>query len=255
MKRFLSAFLIIVLAFSVLSLSSCGDDKKDETKSEQAKTSSQSDSSKSGANTGKKTNSDIQSYLDSFVEGDSDFYGAWKYKDMQYLTIIFRNDNLAEMVMGGSEGYFSKYTLNESKKTISLQLIPDAIDGIYTYEFSNDNKILTLTRSEDKDKLVFTKQENFTIVPKSPKNPKIDKNIIGWWESKSKDGLFYCFQDNGVMYENSISMETCYTYNAENGKIKAVYSSAGEMKEDFTYSFKNDELTLNGTKYTRKNME
>lgn len=248
MKRILSILLVMILTLSVLSLTACDEDKKEETKSTSTKPKASSSQPKDSTDT--KADSQIQSYLDSFVKGDSDFYGAWQMKGMENLIIIFRNDKMAEMVMGGTEGYFSKYTLDESKKTVTVQLIPDAIDGTYTYEFSQDKNKLTLTL--DGSKLEFSRDKDFTIVPKPPKKAEIDKNLLGWWENT--DGFFYCFQENGIMYENSISMETCYTYNASDGKIKAVYSSAGEMDENFTYSFKNGELTINDSKCTKKDM-
>ena len=242
MKRILCITLSAVIILFSLALTGCDDKDKKENKSE---TSSQTE------NTNTNDNIDIQSYLDSFTKGENDFYGAWQPKDFDFMTIIFRNDNLAELVSGENEGYFSKYTLKEKEKTVQVQLMPNVIDGTYDYKFSEDKKTLTL--SMDNNEIVLEKQKNFTIVPKAPKNPAIDEDILGWWENA--DGVVYCFQKDGLMYENSISMEFCYTYTADDGKIKATYTSGEKQSEDFTYSVKNGNLTLNGVKCTKRDMK
>ncbi|MBR2108928.1 MAG: hypothetical protein IJ932_03125 [Ruminococcus sp.] len=238
MKRLLCIALATVLAIFSLALTGC-DDNKNKT----SETKSTEISSQSAENVGEN---EIQSYLDKFTKGKNDLYGAWRPKDFDFMTIIFRNDNLAELVSGENEGYFSKYTLKD--KSITLQLMPNVIDGTYKYSFSQDKNTLTLSKGDSE--IVLIKQKNFTIVPKAPKKPTIDTEILGWWENE--DGAFYCFQENGVMYENSISMECCYTYSAEDGKIKAVYNNGTKDKEDFTYSVKDGNLILNGTKFTKK---
>lgn len=242
MKKYICVITVVVLVFSTLIFTGC-DDNKGKTSATKA-TESQTEQT-----TEKKTdnNSDIQNYLDSFLEGDNDFYGAWKIKGFSYMNILFRNDKLAELVTG-TEGYFSKFTVNQKAKTVTVQLMPNVIDGAYSYKFSDNKQKLTLTL--DNNTIELVKQKDFSMLPKAPKNPKVDSNILGWWENA--DGMFYCFQDDGVMYENSISMETCYTYKAENGKIKAVYTSGSKMTDEFTYSYKNGKLILNGEKCERK---
>lgn len=126
--------------------------------------------------------------------------------------------------------------------------MPNVIDGTYDYKFSEDKQTLTLSKSNSE--IVLEKQKDFTIVPKAPENPKVDSEILGWWENE--DGAFYCFQENGVMYENSISLECCYTYSAENGKIKTKYNNGTDERENFTYAVKEGNLVLNGTKFTKK---
>ena len=240
MKRFLCITLAAVIVLFSLILAGCNDENKKTSETKVTET-----SSKTSQTVG---DNEIQNYLDSFIKGKSDFYGAWKPKDFNFMTIIFRNDNLAELVSGENEGYFSKYTLKD--KTINVQLMPNIIDGTYNFKFSEDKQTLTL--SQGGSEIVLVKQKDFTIVPKAPQNPTIDKEILGWWENE--DGSFYCFQQNGVMYENSISMEFCYTYSAGNGKIKAVYNSGGKQNEEFTYSVKNGNLILNGNRCTKKKM-
>lgn len=252
MKRYLCVFLAIVLAFSALALTGCDGDNNNnsETKTTKATSETAETTSQPKETTAKKEESEIQSYLNSFLEGDSDFYGAWQIEEFDYMSILFRNDNLAELVTG-TEGYFSKCTIDTKKKTVTVQLMPNVIDGEYNYEFSKDKNKLTLTL--DNNSLVLNRQKDFSMLPKAPEKPMIDSDILGWWENE--DGLFYCFQEDGVMYENGISMETCYTYTVGDGKITATYSSAGELTDDFTYSFKDGVLTLDGSKCTRKNIE
>ena len=58
------------------------------------------------------------------------------------------------------------------------------------------------------------------------------------------------------MYSNLISSETCYTYNAQNGKIDAVYKYGGEdIQTDLEYSYKNGKLKINGNTYKRFQIE
>ncbi len=247
MKKVLCILFVTVLTVLTVVLSGCNEEKKDNPETKATETTSQTEETKS-KNT-KKTY-DIKGYLDSFVEGDNDFYGTWQPESFSYMNIVFRNDNLAEMITG-SEGYFSKYGIDENKKTVKLKLMPNVIDGEYNYEFSDDKQKLTLML--DSTEYVFVKQKDFTMVPDPPEKPMIDSDILGWWENE--DGLFYCFQEDGIMYENSISMETVYTYTIQDNKILATYSIGSDMDDEFTYSFKNGELTLNGVKCTKKKMD
>ncbi|MCR5653461.1 MAG: hypothetical protein K6F88_06640 [Ruminococcus sp.] len=244
MKKFLCIFFSVVLTVSAVVMTGCDGEKKDNAETKGTETTSQTEETKADKKGGL---SEIESYLEKFTEGDSDFYGAWQPESFNYMSVVFRNDNLAEMVTG-TEGYFSKYTLNEKKKTIKVQLMPNVIDGEYSYEFSDDKKKLTLTL--DDNELVFIKQKDFSLIPEAPEKPVIDSEILGWWEDEN--GLFYCFQQDGIMYENSISMETCYTYTIKDNKIKATYSVGTEMNDEFTYSVKDGVLTLNDVKCKRK---
>ena len=247
MKKILCILLITILTVLTVVLSGCNEEKKDNPETKATETTSQTEETKPKK---AKKNYDIQGYLDSFVKGDSDFYGTWQPETFSYMNVMFRNDNLAEMITG-SEGYFSEYGIDEKNKTVKLQLMPNVIDGEYNYEFSDDKQKLTLT--SDSTEYVFVKQNDFTMVPEPPEKPMIDSDILGWWENK--DGLFYCFQKDGLMYENNISMETVYTYTHQDNKIVATYSIGSDMTDEFIYSFKNGELTLDGEKCTKKEMD
>lgn len=250
MKKIFCVLSAVILVFCSMIFSGCdgNENKKKETaQTESTEQTTQTKTTEEATQSKASADSDIQKYLDSFLEGDNDFYGAWQPEGFKYMSILFRNDKLAEMVTG-TEGYFSKYSVNTKKKTVSLRLMPKVIDGEYSYKFSDNKQKLTLTLNGSTLKLI--KQKNFSMLPKAPKKPTVDEDILGWWENE--DGLFYCFQSDGIMYENSISMETCYTYTASGNKIKATYNSGGKMTDDFTYSFKNGTLTLNGSKCKKK---
>ena len=193
----------------------------------------------------KYSSSELKDYLGSFTTGKSPVYGTWKIDGIKAVSYIFRNDGYAQMVMG-TEADFTKFELDEKNKTLGAAFIL-GINGTYSYTISSDNKTLTLT--SDDSKYVLKKQADYNLLPKAKKNPKLDKDLFGWWKSSGKQ--IYFFGSDGIMYSNTISMETCYTYNAENGKIRAIYDYAGDVKIDLTYSVKNDKLTLEGNKFKR----
>ncbi len=239
MKRFTVLALAIVISLSSLAFAGCGENntKSRPTTEATAATTAETTSQPSD-------NEELSKYLNSFIEGDEEIYGVWS---LEYMTVIFRNDNLAELVMG-SEGYFSKYQMDKKKKLLAVQLLPNTIDGAYTYNFSDDGKTLTLTL--DSQTLTLEKQSDFSMIPKAPKNPKTDSSILGWWENS--EGWIYYFGNDGIMYNNAGSRETCYTYSTENGKIKAVYTYGGELEENLTYKVKGKKLVIDGETYTRK---
>ena len=240
MKKILCVFLVCALMTGALCLTSCGEE---ETKSQ---SSSDSESgTEAPASSGEKA---IKEYLAQFTEGDDPLYGTWQLKGFEYLSYIFRNDDLAEMVMG-TEGDFAALNVNKNKKTLSVQLMI-GLNGNYTYSFSDDNDTLTLISTSDKSsKLTLTRQDNYSIVPKAPSKAEVDSEILGWWKSSS--GMLCCLGGDGIMYSNSITFETCYTYTAKNGKINAIYQYGGEMKEKLDYKLKGKKLTLNGIEYKR----
>ncbi len=191
-----------------------------------------------------KKSSELEKYLDSFYKGDSDLYGAWRVKGSNLITYVLRNDGLAELAIGG-EGDLAQLGIDEKKQTITTQLV-FGINGTYSYDLRKDG---SLVLSSDDDSMTLERAADFTLVPDPPKDPETDSKLLGWW--KSEDGLICFFDKNGTMYTNAISIETCYTYSAKNGKIKAVYDYQGDMKLDFEYSFKKDKLIFDGTEYSR----
>lgn len=184
-------------------------------------------------------------YFSRFVEGDNPLYGTWQMEGFDYLSFIFRNDELAEMVMG-NEGDFSSLKIDEKKKTLSVQFVL-GLSGKYSYELSEDFNTLTL--AQDGSKIVLQRQEDFSLIPEAPKKPAVDGEIVGWWQNSDK--MTYFFGLDGIMYANKVSLETVYTYSAENGKIKAAYNYGGKVKEEHSYELKDDKLVIDGEKYSK----
>lgn len=240
MKRFLAAALMLTVALTGLIFTGC-EDKSNNIKETEPTVDIKSFSDSTEI---------LQSYFESFVEGDCPVYGTWKIKGFDYLSFIFRNDNLAQLAMD-SEGDFATLDIDEKNKTLETSFFI-GLSGEYKYELSDNDKTLTLTQGDSR--VIMEKQKNHNFIPKAPKKPKIDKDILGWW--KCKDGLIYYFGKDGIMYSNLISSETCYTYNAQNGKIDAVYKYGGEdIQTDLEYSYKNGKLKINGNTYKRFQIE
>lgn len=234
MKRFFATAAAALMILSSVLFCGC-DNNKNNQKPKASQKQSQS---------GKYTSAQLKKYLDSFVKGDNPLYGTWKIKGINAVSYIFRNDGYGQMAMG-TEADFAKLSIDTEKKTLAVAFVL-GINGTYNYTLSNDNKVLTL--KDEKNTYTLTKQKNYNLIPKAKPNPKIDKNILGWWQS---EGNIYYFADDGIMYSNNITMETCYNYNAEKIKINAVYQYAGDVKISYKYLYKNNKLILDGNKYTR----
>lgn len=244
MKKLISLSIILMLILSIFTLAGCGDNNTNAGETTDSTATSESEIQLSDFKNSKQM---LKYYFGTFVEGDNPLYGTWKMEDFDYIQFIFRNDGIAEMVMG-TEGNFTELTIDESAKTITTNFYV-ALSGTYNYSLSDDNQTLTLT--SDEDTVVLTKQSPYNMVPKAPKNPVIDNNIIGWWASEN--GLVYYFGNDGIMYSDHISMETCYTYEAQNGKIAATYDLGGESTINLTYSYADEVLTIDGNQFTPYN--
>ncbi len=243
MKRIISASAVLLIILSSVFVGGCNNSAESKKSSASKPTVSKTETTK----TGKYTSSDLKDYLNGFIKGKNKVYGVWKIKDTELLNYIFRNDGYAQLALG-TEADFTKLALDGDKQTLEAQFIR-GMNGKYTYKLSEDNNTLYL--SSDNDKYTLERQTDFSLVPEAPKNPKIDNSILGWWKSETSHIFF--FGSDGVMYSNDITMETCYTYNAEKGKIKAVYDYAGKTDLDFTYKLKNNSLVVDGEEYRRFN--
>jgi len=146
----------------------------------------------------------------------------------------------------GTEGTFSSLEIDENKKTLETSFIV-GLQGKYSYELSEDENTLTLTDENSTSETVLLRQKPYNFIPEAPKKPVIDENITGWW--KGENGLIYYLGNDGIMYSNIISSETCYTYQTENGKIKAVYDCGGDTNYDVDYKYKDGVLTIDGNDY------
>lgn len=234
MKKFISIALLIIL--TAVFAGGCTDSKNP---------SPETTAATESAKTEDYTSDELKAYLSSFTEGKNPLYGTWKIKGVNVVNYIFRNDGYGQMVMG-TEADFAKLEIDTDNKTLGVAFVL-GINGNYKYGFSKDKKTLYL--SSDSGDYTLLKQKDYNLVPKAKKNPKIDKDILGWWKSSGKQ--VYFFGSDGIMYSNNITMETCYTYNAENGNIKAVYDYAGDVKVDLKYSLKNGKLTIDGNKFKK----
>ena len=248
MKKFICVSLVLLTAASSLFISGCEEDTKSKTTSSTVKKSSAVSTvpTKSGSKDKSAPSSkDLKEYLNSFTKGKNPIYGTWKIKGEKYLHYVFRNDGYAQTALG-TEANFTSLSIDEDKKELTVSFIR-GMNGTYSYKVSDNGKTLTL--NSDKDKFTLTKQNSYSIVPKAPKKAKTDKKILGWWKDEGDNKYF--FGRDGVMYSNNISMETGYTYNAEKGKIKAIYDYAGKIDIDFNYKYKNGSLYLDGTKFIK----
>lgn len=194
---------------------------------------------------------DIKALHSYDAESDDPFTGPWQIvdgvgSDLKSFVFLFDGHGKATLVIG-STGYVEKYAVDTNKKTFIAQLL-FGINGQYTYEFSDDNTKVTLTNIDNNTETVMQKVASFDMIPIPDANPKIDEKILGAWQSDS--GYTVYFDKNGIMYENFFSF-TYYKYSAENSVIKATYYELEETDIEYKYSIENDELTLDGTKYTR----
>lgn len=192
--------------------------------------------------------------LHSFdLENGDDFAGAWKItagegSKLDSFTYVFDGHGKADLV-AGTTGYYGTYAIDEDKKEFTSQLM-FGINGIYTYEVSDESTIV-LTNKDNNKTTTLTQVDSFDMIPVPDGNGKIDEAILGAW--KSENGNYYFFDKSGIMYENSFSMIfTYYTYSAEDNMIHAVSNMVeGEEKTDFEYSVDGDKLTIDGYDYTK----
>lgn len=236
MKKRISLLIIGTIALSAM-LCSCNNNPA--TKETTAPTETTS------IKTGKYMDSTkiLTDYANSSVKGKNPIYGTWIIEGYSIPCFIFRNDGLAEMAMG-SEGDFTKFTLDTANKKLSASFIL-GINGSYNYKLSDDEKLLILTN--ESSTVTLEKQKDYNFIPKAPKNPKVDNTILGWW--KSDDGQMYYFGGDGLMYSNQISLETYYTYKINGNKIKATYNYGDDVTVELKYSYSKGVLKINGNKY------
>lgn len=240
MKKIIALVLSILMIISVAALGGCN--KTEATPTEPSTEATQPE-------TADPSSEELGEYFAKFTEGDNPIYGTWQLDDYSYLSFIFRNDNLAEMVMG-TEGDFTALKIDEQNKTLTVQFII-GLNGTYSYTVSDDGKILSLKQGSNTT--ILKRAKDYNIIPKAPKKPKVDSSILGWWQSETE--LIYYFGADGIMYSNHISMETGYTYTAKNGKITATYQYGGDVKTELSYEYKDGTLTIDGNEYKRMDNE
>lgn len=194
---------------------------------------------------------DLHSYD---LENGNEFAGAWKItagtgSKLGDFVYIFDGKSDADLVVG-TTGYFGKYSLNESEKTFTCQLM-FGINGVYTYE-KNGNDEIVLTNTASKETTTLTRITSFDILPIPMQNADIDSALLGAWESES--GEYYYFDKSGIMYQNQYgTMFTYYKYSAKDGKLTAV-SNMGEEEDQtdtFEYTVNDEEMIIDGYEYTK----
>lgn len=192
-------------------------------------------------------------------EGD-EFAGAWqitegdgaKYKSFIY---VFDGKGKAYLIIG-TTGYIENYGVNtqtddsgKAIKTFTVQLV-FGINGIYTYEFSDDKNTLTLTNTKDNSVTKMQKMPTFSCVPIPDPEPVIDENLLGAWKNES--GEYMYFDKSGIMYDTINGLTFTFSkYSAKDGKVTSVYTTNKEEKATSDYSLDGDNLTFGSNKFTR----
>lgn len=237
-KKILSIFILSVLSFTLI-MGGCnsGNSNTVETTATEATAEKQISTDSTTV---------LETYFAKAVEGDNPLYGTWTIENFDYISFVFRNDDLAELAMG-TEGSFSELTIDEEAKTLKTSFLV-GLQGTYNYVLSEDENTLTLSAENSTTETVLNRQQAYDFIPEAPKNAVVDEDILGWW--KGDTGLIYYFGSDGIMYSNIITSETCYTYEAQNGQINAVYDCGGETNYDVEYEYKDGTLTIDGNEYT-----
>ncbi len=182
--------------------------------------------------------------------------GMWKIvsgSGSQYKSFVYQFDGEGEAsILIGNVGYTGKYTLEkkEDELVFSSQLMY-GINGTYTAELSDDGKTLSLIAEDESQSLQMQAVEEFTVVPEPKDNPKVDKAILGAWKSEAGD--CYYFYENGIMYMNQFGMMYVFAnYEADGSKLSSTYiMSDSETVDEYTYSVKDEVLTLDGLQYNK----
>lgn len=252
----ISIFLLIVLIFCV---SGCNSNENTLTNTDDSKpTVTQPHQPTAPVSSNDNSDDSVLKSLHTFnPDSDDDFAGVWHIAEgqgSQYENFVYMFDgNETATLFAGNTGYIGKYTLEKDKDgndTFSSHLM-FGINGVYTYKFNDSKTEVILSATESENNTVLTKIESFDCIPIPDSNPKIDESILGAW--KSEDGEYYYFDKNGIMYQNLYNtMFTYSSYSASDGKIISTYSTGtSEESDNYSYSVKNDILTLNGFEYKK----
>lgn len=203
-------------------------------------------------------NSDITSDLSSLhsydIENGDELAGAWQITEgsgEQFGGFIYSFDGKGTaMLVLGNMGYLSEYTLDESNKTLEVQLV-FGLNGKYSYKLSEDKKTITLTNSEDNSTTKIEKIDSYSLLPSPEKNPKIDEKLLGAWLSENGEYLY--FDADGIMYQNLYGVNIIYSsYNTVDGVITSQYKMQNEeLTDTYNYSVSGDVLTMNDVAYNK----
>lgn len=243
MKNTLKRILSLILAVSAVCIFAGCDDNNEQ--------SSSSQSESSASTTDIETDIKALHYYDP--DSTDPFSGAWQItdgvgSDLESFVFLFDGYETASLIIG-STGYTGKYSFDETEKNFTTQLM-FGLNGIYTYEFSDENSKAILTNTEDKSTTTMQKIASFDCIPIPDAEPKIDEALLGAWKSTNGDTLY--FDKNGIMYENYVGfMFYYYKYSVEDSVVTAIYYEPDEATATYEYSFDGDTLDFEGTLYTR----
>lgn len=245
MKNTLIKILSLVLAVSAVCVFAGCDDEQD------ASSESTTSQTESSVSTTDDLETDIKALHYFDAESDDPFAGAWKItegvgSDLSSFVFLFDGTETASIIIG-TTGYVESYTVEETKNTFSTQLL-FGLNGIYSYEFSNENTKVKLTNTDDKSTTTMEKLVSFDCIPIPDAEPKIDEAILGAWKSADGDTLY--FDKNGIMYENFLGFKYS-KYSAENSVVTSTYTELEDATEEYEYSMNGDILTFNNCEYSR----
>ncbi len=202
--------------------------------------------------------SDITADLSSLhsydIENGDELTGAWQITEgsgEQFGSFIYSFDGKGTaMLVLGNMGYLAEYTLDESNKTLEVQLV-FGLNGKYDYKLSEDKTTITLTNSDDNSTTKIEKIDSFSLLPSPDKNPKIDEKLLGAWLSENGEYLY--FGADGIMYQNLYGVNIIYSsYNAVDGVITSKYAMQNEnLTDTYKYSVNGDVLTMNDVAYNK----
>lgn len=254
MKTIIKTLCVILALSSAAVFAGCGEEKNELVASTVSIEETTDDSK---MNISDQT--DISQLHAIDYDGD-EFAGAWqiaegegaKYKSFVY---VFDGKGKAFLVIG-STGYIENYKIEtntdnngSSEKTITVQLM-FGINGIYSYEFSEDKNTLTLTDTKDYSVTKMQKMPTFSFVPIPDPEPVIDEALLGAWKNES--GEYMYFDNSGIMYDTINGLTFTFSkYSAKDGKLTSVYMTNKEEKNESNYSVSGDNLTFGSNKFTR----
>lgn len=197
---------------------------------------------------------DLEALHSYDAEDGDELAGDWKITEgagNQFESFIYTFDGNGRATLAlGNMGYLADYTIDEDSKLVEVQLV-FGLNGKYKYEMSDDNSIITLTNEADGSVTKIEKLEDFSMLPATEDNPKIDETILGAWLSDTGEYLY--FGDDGIMYQNLYGMNIVYsTYNAVDGVITSKYFMQNEeLTDTYKYSVYNNVLTVNDVTYNK----
>lgn len=188
---------------------------------------------------------------------DNPLVGTWQFTnedgEVQTLFSYIFNENSTAMLAMGNVAYCSDLKLekNESgKDTLTAQLYYN-INGTYEYEISEDGKTMTLTNNDEKQ--VMKKVDDYKFMPEPPESPEVDEKLVGNWKDKEGAGITYTFNENGTMVNNSYGVMIVYAqYSAKDGKLSYTYNQGTDVDYTYDYSFNGDVLVIDKVEYVKE---